>query len=79
MKTTIQHLALTFTLIVVLTTQINARILTVANQTIHQTVAQYTTLQAAHDAAQSGDTIYLYPSSISYSGISITKNFCPKP
>jgi len=73
MKTTIQHLALTFTLIVVLTTQINARILTVANQTIHQTVAQYTTLQAAHDAAQSGDTIYLYPSSISYSGISITK------
>jgi len=55
--------------------QLNARVLTVANQTSPQ-VAQYNTLKAAHDAAQNGDTIYIYPSLSFYSGISISKKLC---
>lgn len=49
-----------------------SRVLTVANQTTPQ-VAQYNSIQAAHDAAQNGDTIYVYPSVLSYSGIEIKK------
>jgi hypothetical protein len=33
----------------------------------------YKSLQEAHDAATDGDTIYLYPSMVSYPGISISK------
>lgn len=72
MKTTIYHLGLTLSLIVVFTLQLNACILTVASQSLPQ-VAQYNTIQAAHDAAQSGDTIYVYPSLIAYKGAVITK------
>jgi hypothetical protein len=46
--------------------------LTVATQTLPM-VSQYNTIQAAHDAAQNGDTIYLYPSQASFKGATITK------
>jgi len=72
MKTTLKQLILTFTFVVAFMFQLNARILTVANPTTPQ-VAQYNTLQAAHDAAQSGDTIYLYPGLSHYSGLTVTK------
>lgn len=49
-----------------------ARILTVANQTTPQ-VAQYNSIQAAHDAAQSGDTIYVYPTLSAYKGAKLSK------
>lgn len=72
MKTTIQYFVLLFTFTIAFLGQVNARVLTVSNQILPQ-VAQYTTLQSAHDNAQSGDTIYLYAVLNSYSGISITK------
>ena len=72
MKTTIQQLALAFTLAIVFTSQLNARIITLSNQTF-PIVAQYTTLQAAHDGAINGDTIYVYPSLTPYSAITISK------
>ena len=34
---------------------------------------QYSTLQAAHDAASNGDTIYVYPSGVAYNAITVTK------
>ena len=37
------------------------------------TTAQFTSVQAAHDAAQIGDFIYIHPSSTSYGNISINK------
>ena len=72
MKTIPKQLILTFIFGMVLLLQSNARILTVASQSSPQ-VALYNTIQAAHDAAQSGDTIYVYPSIISYKGAVITK------
>jgi hypothetical protein len=36
--------------------------------------SQYTTLQAAHDAASSGDKIYVMPSNGYYSSVTVTKN-----
>lgn len=57
---------------VVFTLNLNARVLTVASQSSPQ-VAEYNTIQASHDAAQSGDTIYVYPSLIAYKGAVITK------
>jgi len=56
----------------VFTLQLNANILTVSNQTLPQ-VAQYNTLQAANNAAQNGDTIYVYPAPTSYNGAIISK------
>ncbi len=47
------------------------RIITVDNK--YPSMGEYTTIQAAHDAAQAGDTIYVYPSVIPYSGIEVTK------
>ncbi len=69
MKTAIY---LTISILILYTTELNARILTVASQSSPQ-VAQYNTIQAAHDEAQSGDTIYVYPSLIAYKGAVITK------
>jgi len=43
---------------------VNATILTVDNK--YPYVAQFETLQTAHDAASAGDTIYVYPSLIPY-------------
>ena len=70
MKTTINQFLTLCAFGIVCTSQMNARILTVSNQTSPQ-VAQYTNLQTAQNAAQNGDTIYLYPSLSSYSGINI--------
>jgi len=50
---------------------IHAAIITVDNKT--PSVGDYTTLQAAHDAASDGDTIYVYPSWAVYNGITVTK------
>jgi hypothetical protein len=72
MKTTIQYVLLILTFTVVFNIQSNARVLTVSNQTFPQ-VAQYTTLQSAHDAAQDGDTINIYPSLTPYQAITFTK------
>jgi hypothetical protein len=69
MKTIALKLAILFLLFA---NQVFAKILTVANQTTPQ-VAQYNTIQAAHDAAQSGDTIYVYPSQASFNGAIISK------
>lgn len=52
--------------------QVDAAIITVDNKT--PSIGNYTTLQAAHDAASAGDTIYVYPSDATYSGITLTKN-----
>lgn len=69
MKTIALKLAILFLLFA---NQVFAKILTVANQTTPQ-VAQYNSIQAAHNAALNGDTIYVYPSIISYKGAVITK------
>jgi len=50
----------------------NAAIITVDNTT--PSVGNYKTLQEMHDAANDGDTIYVYPSSSPYQGIVIEKN-----
>ncbi len=47
------------------------RIITVDNK--YPSMGEYTTIQAAHDAAIPGDTIYVYPSSIAYSGFNVSK------
>jgi len=49
-----------------------AAIITVDNTT--PSVGNYKTLQEMHDAANDGDTIYVYPSSSPYQGIVIEKN-----
>ena len=38
--------------------------------------ADFTTLQAAHDGASDGDTLYCYGSSISYGDVTFTKKLC---
>jgi len=48
-----------------------AAIITVDNK--YPSVGQYKTLQEAHDAAKDGDSIYVYPSKQSYSGLTISK------
>jgi len=48
-----------------------AEILTVDNK--HPYAGQYQTLQEAHDAASPGDTIYVYPSIVPYSAVTVTK------
>jgi hypothetical protein len=48
-----------------------AATLTVDNRT--PSAGQYSTIQAAHDAAVSGDDIYVYPSPNTYDGITVTK------
>jgi hypothetical protein len=57
---------------IISTGPLKARILTVSNQ-CSPSVAQYTTLESAHESAQNGDTIMVYPSEIDYSGIDISK------
>ena len=37
------------------------------------TTAQFTSVQAAHDAAQAGDFIYVHPSSVGYGNLNISK------
>lgn len=70
MKTTIQYYMFLLT-ICAFSTQLHAKILTVAMQSLP--IAQYKSLQAAHDAAQNGDTIYLYPGLTSFAGITVSK------
>jgi len=48
-----------------------AAIITVDNK--YPSVGQYKTLHEAHDAAKDGDSIYVYPSKQSYSGLTISK------
>jgi len=72
MKSTVYYLLLALALNTAFTLQLNANILTVSNQTLPQ-VAQYNTLQAANNAAQNGDTIYVYPAPTSYNGAIISK------
>jgi len=50
---------------------LNAAIITVDNN--YPSVGDYSTLQAAHDAAGSGDTIKVYPSVVCYEAIDLTK------
>ena len=38
--------------------------------------ANFTTLQAAHDGAAAGDTVYLESSPTSYGGLNCTKKLC---
>ena len=49
----------------------HAAIITVDNKV--PSAGQYSTLQAAHDAAGNGDTIYVSPSLINYTGITVNK------
>ena len=46
-------------------------IITVDNAT--PSAGDYSKMQAAHDAAGNGDTIYVYPSGVSYGAITVTK------
>ena len=46
-------------------------IITVDNKS--PSAGNYTTLQDAHDVATAGDTIFVYPSGVSYAGINVTK------
>ena len=48
-----------------------AAILTVDNRTV--SAAHYQSLQAAHDAAADGDTLYVFPSGESYDAIAVAK------
>lgn len=73
MKSTNKQLTLILAFAISAMFQLNARILTVSNQTSPQ-VAEFNTIQAAHDAAQSGDTIYVYPCLSSFKGAKISKN-----
>jgi hypothetical protein len=51
--------------------QVHATIITVDNN--FPSMGDYTTLQAAHDAASSGDTLLLFPSNGVYQGINVNK------
>jgi hypothetical protein len=55
----------------VLTTNLCAAIITVDIN--YPSIGDYKTLQEAHDAASSGDTIYVYPSLTRYDGIHVSK------
>lgn len=46
--------------------------LTVDNR--YPSIGQYTTLQAAHDAATNGDALYIYPSPVNYGNLTVTKS-----
>lgn len=50
---------------------LNAAIITVDNKV--PSAGNYTTLQAAHDAASNGDIIYVFPSLVAYNAITVTK------
>ncbi|MCB9087629.1 MAG: hypothetical protein H6628_04905 [Calditrichae bacterium] len=52
-------------------TSVSAAIITVDNK--YPYAGDYQTLQAAHDAAVAGDTIFVYPSLEPYAGIAVTK------
>ncbi len=64
MKTTLLLLASLFTVAA------NATVYTVSNEPGHP--AQYTDLQAAHDAAASGDTLYVTPSATNYGSLYVS-------
>jgi len=49
----------------------NAAIITVDNKT--PSAGQYKTIQEAHDAANNGDTVFIYPSAAVYSAITVSK------
>lgn len=64
--------SINYILVVLLSTfSLYATILTVDNK--YPSAGQFTTLQAAQDAAIAGDTIYVYPSQTAYSAITLTK------
>lgn len=50
---------------------LNAAIITVDNKV--PSAGNYSTLQAAHDAASNGDIIYVFPSLVPYAAITVTK------
>ncbi len=70
MKTLVLVLSLLLILFANIST-LCAAIITVDNK--YPYVGDYQTLQAAHDAATSGDIIYVYPSMVPYSAITVTK------
>lgn len=65
--------AILFSVIIVMITfsLSQAAVITVDNKT--PSIGDYTTLQAAYDAASDGDTIYAYPSDAGYRGITVKK------
>lgn len=60
-----------FLVSIVYVSVLNATIITVDNN--YPMTGQFATLQEAHVAANSGDTIYIYPSSVNYQGITVSK------
>ena len=65
-----KQITLIFTIIMSISIA-HAAIITVDNKT--PSVGQFKTLQEAHDAANDGDTIYVYPTEAVYSAISVAK------
>jgi hypothetical protein len=63
--------AILFALFVLFSLSIWGASLTVDNNT--PSAGQYATIQAAHDAAINGDTIYVLPSNTPYAGFTVTK------
>ena len=61
----------TFFLVVFLCNTANAKIWRVNNTA--GVVADFTTVQAAHDAAAAGDTIHIEPSASAYAGVTVSK------
>ena len=58
-------------LLIVATVNVFATVLTVSNQSPNP--GQYTTIQAAINAATAGDSIYIHPSSVVYAGFSLDR------
>lgn len=57
--------------LIIMSLFLNAAIITIDNN--FPSMGDYTTLQAAHDAANSGDTLFLTPSFIGYRSCNLTK------
>ena len=70
-KTSDFKVALCLSFFVLFSIQSFATVLTVDNN--YPQIGQFATIQEAHDAASAGDTIYVSPSNVPYSGITITK------
>ncbi len=58
-------------LLLLANTVLKSNVITVDNK--NPGMGQFNSLQAAHDAANSGDIIYLYPSPVPYSAITVSK------
>jgi hypothetical protein len=55
----------------IMSSNVSATILTVDNN--YPSIGNFTTLQAAHDAADPGDTLYVLPSDFAYAAITVTR------